>query len=78
MKLNEMESKYLSIKIISCGPSPFKNNSLFDERNKDEQRQLKTFSMYSNSSELDGSCLLKCCKETETLTTKEYELNIEH
>jgi hypothetical protein len=46
---------YLSMSIINCNPSPFKNRSLLGLYIKAEHKQLKRFSIYSISSEADGS-----------------------
>lgn len=49
---------YLSMIFIKCGPSPLRNRCRFGANISDEHRQLKRFSMYSNSSLVCGSCRL--------------------
>lgn len=52
---------YLNIRIISWRPSPFRKRSLLALYINEEHRQLKRFSMNSNSSEVVGSYRLYSC-----------------
>ena len=49
---------HLSMRFISCRPSPRKNLLRFSDRIRQEQRELKRFSIISISSLVLGSCLL--------------------
>jgi hypothetical protein len=48
----------LSIRFISCNPSPLRKRSLFAVHRSAEHKELNRFSMYSISSGLPGSCRL--------------------
>ena len=52
---------YLNMRIISWRPSPFRKRSLLALYINEEHRQLKRFSMNSNSSEVVGSYRLYSC-----------------
>ena len=54
-KLSNREIAHLNIRIISWSPSPFRKRSLLALNIRDEHKQLKRFSMNSNSSEVVGS-----------------------
>lgn len=71
-------SGYLSIRFISCRPSPFRKRSRLELSIRQEQRESNRFSIISCSSAVLGLCRLNTCMTKKTELPQNRGLNLVH